>query len=151
MHRRLLHPVINTVALLGLLAVALIPLQPSERGLRITAPPSGAAGERISVHVTASTDGHLDESIAFLHIEYSTDGGNWWNALAYETDQGAGATRAFDIELGPAPSVTLIRSRAAFRSAAAGDVDYLNNQIDWGNSWENWQQPPARIARVEVR
>lgn len=123
----------------------------ANRNVGITTPSTSVtAGQQIAVPVTASTDAGGGEQIGFLHVEYSTNGGSSWTAVAYDQNVGTSATRTANITAGAAGSVIVVRARVAFRYGAAGDVDYNGGAINWSGSWNNWGTPPTKYAYITV-
>lgn len=120
------------------------------RVIKITAPGSIAAGGRLSIPVLVSTDAGGGEQIGFFHAEYSTDSGKTWSAFCHEEKAGRAATRLVSLTAGETGSKILVRVRIAFRGGTAGDVDFKGNAIDWTIAWENWREPPAKIATISV-
>lgn len=131
-------------------ALMALPAQAVERVLKIQAPAKAAANAEVKVTVRASTDAGADEKIGFLHVECSVDGGQTWTGLCYEQNQGASAARVLSVTTGAAGSKTLLRARVAYRGGAAGDVDFKGGAIKWEGSWKQWDEPPARVATIEV-
>lgn len=126
-----------------------VPVIPT-RTLTLNAPSSVYAGQTFSVPVSASTSATDGEQIGFFHGEYSTNGGASWTGFCYDVNVGTSATRTATITAGGAGSTILVRSRIAFRGGSSGDVDYANNPINWGGSWDAWQTPPAKVASINV-
>jgi hypothetical protein len=139
-------------AALSLFAVSLfaLPAQAVERVLKVQAPVRAAAHQSVKVVVRASTDAGAGEQIGFLHVETSQDGGKTWTGLCFEQNQGVAASRTLSVTTGDAGTETLVRARVAYRGGAAGDVDYSGAAIKWQGSWNEWAEPPARIAKVAV-
>ncbi len=140
------------LSLLGVLFVALTaPALAVVRDLRIVAPLTAAAGQDLAVTFIASTDAGQGEHVGFLHAEYSSDGGKTWVAVCYLDNIGSSIRRAGTVKVGPVGTTLQVRVRAAFRGGLAGDVDYKGAAIRWKDTWENWGQPPAKLATVAVK
>ncbi len=127
-----------------------VPAQAVERVLKVQTPVRAPAHQPVKVIVRASTDAGAGEQIGFMHVEYSNDGGKTWTGLSFEQNQGAAASRTLSVTVGDAGTTTLVRARVAYRGGAAGDVDYTGSAIKWQDSWNNWAEPPARVAKIEV-
>lgn len=120
------------------------------RNITISAPASVAAGSKVVVTVGASTDAGGGEHIGFLHADYSVDGGATWTAISYATKAGAKVSFKATITTGAGGSKVLVRVRVAYRGGKDGDVDYAGKPIAWTESWEKWQEPPAKTATIAV-
>jgi hypothetical protein len=132
-----------------LLLLTALPAFAVNRTVTITAPATVKAGASIHVSITAATDAKDTEQIGFFHAEYSADGGKTWKSSNVEKT-GRSASREIDFPAGPAGSKALVRVRIAFRGGKAGDVDYSGAPIKWGDSWDKWGTPPAKIATITV-
>ena len=141
----------GVVAPSAVLLMAMLPGWMTVRDLRINAPSSAVAGSAVQVSFLANTEAGQSERIGFLHAESSSDGGLTWTPLCYERNLGPAVTRAYAVTVGAAGTTLQLRVRAAFRGGVAGDVDYTGAAIRWKDTWENWGQPPARIATVVVK
>ena len=137
--------------LFAMLAVAALPAIATERLVTIDAPASVAAGVQIKVSIRAHTDAGEGEQIGFFHAEYSIDDGKTWTGIVYEDHIGTEATRLGTFTAGPEGSKAMVRVRIAFRGGPAGDVDFNGAAIKWKNSWEDWEQPPAKYATITVK
>jgi hypothetical protein len=120
------------------------------RTLKITPPTAVVAGAKVSVSVYASTDAGGGEHIGFFHGEFSTDGGKTWTAFCFEQKLGPTATRIASFTAGSTGSKALVRVRVAYRGGKAGDVDFNGAPINWGETWANWGEPPAKVASLTV-
>jgi hypothetical protein len=123
----------------------------AKRTVTINAPTQVAAGAKLPVNVTASTDAGDGEKIGFFHAEFSIDGGKSWTGFSYDQKLGVSATRSVTIPVGAAGSQTKVRVLIAFRGGKAGDVDFTGAPIQWDGSWAKWQSPPAKTATIEVK
>lgn len=135
--------------LLVSLLLAVVPALAVNRSLEISAPAVIRPGLDINVVVTAATDAKDAEQIAFLHTEYSVDGGKAWVPV-YAEKLGREASRAVNIPTGGGMAKVLVRVRAAFRGGQAGDVDFAGKPIAWDGSWGKWESPPAKTAEISV-
>ena len=142
------HPRLGVLFSMVVLAAA--PVFAVQRKFEIAAPASAAPGARIEVSIHVSTDAGAGEQIGFLQVDFSIDSGSTWTGLCYEQNIDTATTRQFSITTGVAGSRTLVRARVAFRGGAAGDVDYNGAAIKWQDSWQKWQQPPARWVETDV-
>ena len=136
--------------LLAVMALAAVPGFAVNRIVRISAPSSVGAGTQLNIPILASTDAGGGEQIGFFHAEYSTDSGKTWVGFCFEEKVGAKATRFIRLTAGNVGSKIMVRVRIAFRGGTAGDVDYKGSAIDWTIAWENWQEPPAKVATITV-
>ena len=121
------------------------------RDLHIVAPVATVTGRDLVVTFVASTDAGQGEHVGFLHAEYSNDGGKTWVALCYLDNIGTAIKRGCTVKVGSAGTTLQVRVRAAFRGGLAGDVDYTGAAVRWKDTWENWGQPPTRVATVIVK
>ncbi len=121
-----------------------------ERTLTIKTPARIPAGQAFTVTVSAATDAGKGEQIGFLQVEASLDGGKTWEALFYLQKSGPKVTQQARLMAGAGGSSVQVRARAAYRDGLAGDVDYRGGAIRWEESWKDWQEPPAKIARISV-
>jgi hypothetical protein len=121
-----------------------------ERTLTIKAPTRISSGQAFTVTVSAGTDAGQGEQVGFLQVEASVDGGKTWSALFYLQKSGSKVTQQSTLTAGLSGSSVQVRARAAFRDGLAGDVDYRGGAIRWEESWKDWQEPPAKIARITV-
>jgi hypothetical protein len=145
------NPVAFGRGLLLVVAVgAAVPAFAVERVVAITAPASVVAGAKLTITVAASTDAAEGEQIGFFHVEYSIDDGRTWTGMCYDQNAGPALTRQSTFATGAAGSRTLVRARIAFRGGPAGDVDFNGAAIKWKNSWEAWEEPPAKYATITV-
>jgi hypothetical protein len=119
------------------------------RVLTQAGPTAVRPGAPVRVTVTASTDANDGEQIWFFHSEFSTDGGKNWTPV-YAEKVGTSATRPVDFKAGAEGTTALVRSKMAFRSGKAGDVDYTGAPIAWDGSWNKWATPPAKIFTIKV-
>ncbi len=133
-----------------MLAVAAVPAIAADREVAITAPASVPAGTKVTVSMRASTNAGEGEQIGFFQAEYSVDNGKTWTAICYEDHIGPAATRVGSFPVGADGSTALVRVRIAFRGGPAGDVDLNGAAIKWKNSWEAWEEPPAKYATINV-
>lgn len=143
--------VVRTLVFGALFLSTAFPARAVERNLRISAPTAAAAEKDVEITLSASTDAGKGERIGFLHAESSIDGGKSWAALCYLDNSGATVLRVFTVKAGAPGSKLFVRVRAAFRGGLAGDVDYNGAAIRWKDTWEDWGQPPAKIATVVIR
>jgi hypothetical protein len=137
--------------LLGALLVTLSQARAVERTLRIEAPAMVAAGQPLSIVISASTDAGKGEQVGFLHVEVSMDEGKTWTAICYLQKSGPRVVQRTSLTAGPAGATVMLRARAAFRDGVAGDVDYSGAPIRWEGSWTEWMAPPAKRARIVVK
>ncbi len=119
------------------------------RSLELNVPAAIKAGTDVNAVVAAATNAEDAEQIAFLHVEFSLDGGKTW-APVYAENLGRKTSRTVNIPAGKEGSKVLVRARAAFRGGKAGDVDYLGKPIQWDGTWGTWATPPAKAATVHV-
>ena len=129
--------------------LAVVPALAVNRSLDVSAPAVIKSGMVINAVVTAATDATDAEQIAFLHAEYSVDGGKSWVPV-YAEKLGRKAVRTVNIPAGTEGSKALVRVRVAFRGGKAGDVDFTGAPIRWEGSWGKWDTPPAKTATVQV-
>ena len=78
------------------------------------------------------------------------DGGQSWSALCYLDNAGTSMSRTFPLKAGAAGTPVKVRVRVAFRNGLAADVDYNGAAIRWTDSWEKWEEPPAKSVSVAV-
>lgn len=146
--------IMNSLRLVPVLFVstllAAIPALAVNRSLEISAPAVIRPGLEINVVITAATEATDTEQIAFLHTEYSLDGGKTWVPV-YAEKLGRKARRTVNIPTGGEGSKVLVRVRAAFRGGQAGDVDFAGKPILWEGSWGKWETPPAKTAEIAVK
>lgn len=131
-------------------ALLAIPAQAVERLLKIESPTVATSNTPIKVTVRASTDAGAGEQIGFLHVEFSIDDGKTWKGLCFEQNLGPATARVLSVTTGTAGSKTMVRARVAYRGGKAGDVDFKGGAIKWQDTWNNWAEPPSRIATVEI-
>lgn len=139
-----------TRLLAGMLILSAVPAFAAKRTVAIDAPARAAAGTKVMITVTASTDAGDGEKIGFFHAEYSVDGGQKWIGFSYDEKLGIKATRSVSFPVGARDSQTKIRVLVAFRGGKAGDVDFNGAPIKWDTSWGKWQSPPAQLATIDV-
>lgn len=129
--------------------LAVVPALAVNRSLDVSAPAVIKPGMDINAVVTAATDATDAEQIAFLHAEYSVDGGKTWVPV-YAEKLGRKAVRTVHIPARGEGSKALVRVRVAFRGGKAGDVDFTGAPILWESSWGKWETPPAKSATINV-
>ena len=136
--------------LAGALFMALGRAGAVERTLRIEAPASVAAGQELTVTISASTDAGQGEQVGFLQAESSIDGGQTWTAICYLQKCGVQVVQHASLKPGPVGTTVKLRVRAAFRDGLAGDVDFSGAAIRWDGNWKEWKSPPAKQASIAV-
>jgi len=142
--------IIRTLLAVSLLLTAL-PLQAVERYLRIEAVPTAKPGQNYRATILAGTDAGGGEQIGMFQVDISLDDGKTWTGARYLDGLGASTTQGIDIPIGATTSPVRLRVRVAFRGGAAGDVDYRGAAIRWTESWEKWEEPPAKSVVVTVK
>lgn len=126
-----------------------IPALAANRSLDISVPAVIRPGLDINAVITAATEATDAEQIAFLHTEYSLDGGKTWVPV-YAEKLGRKAHRTVNIPAGSEGTKVHVRVRVAFRGGKAGDVDFAGKPILWDSSWGKWETPPAKTAVINV-
>lgn len=121
-----------------------------ERTVFVDAPAKVVPGANFSVVILASTDAGQGEQVGFLQVDASNDGGKTWQPKCYRDGLGPKVRQSVDLTAGAAGSEVRLRVRVAFRGGLAGDVDYSGAAIRWKESWERWEEPPARLATIKV-
>ena len=139
-----------TLSLLALLGVLALPSKVSVRHLKIASPHYAIPNETVTVRITASSETDDGEEIGFLHVEYSTDGGETWIAECYKENLGTQGDCTFEITVGASSTVTMVRARVAFRGGTAGYVDFKGLPLDWSGSWSSWSSPPTKKKLIRV-
>ena len=134
----------------AVLMLAAGPAFAASRNIVINAPKTAVTGSPVTVSVAVSTTTGSNEQIGFLHAQYSINGGATWVAFCFQEKLGPRATRSATIVAGPGGSKIIVRVRVAFRGGKAGDVDFAGNPIDWADSWDKWDEPPAKSATIAV-
>lgn len=122
-----------------------------ERQLEIVAPAAVAANQVAQVTISASTNAGRGEQVGFLQVEVSVDDGKTWTAVCYVDNVGPKVERHASLQPGAAGVTMRLRARAAFRDGLAGDVDYRGAAIRWHESWNDWQEPPAKHVNIAVK
>lgn len=132
------------------LLLTTLPLRAVERYLRIEAVPTANPGQNYRATILAGTDAGGGEQVGMFQVDISLDDGRTWTGARYLDGLGASTTQGIDIPIGPTTSPVRMRVRVAFRGGAAGDVDYRGAAIRWKESWEKWEEPPAKSLVVKV-
>ena len=144
------YTVMKRCLLTGAMCLALGRAGAVERILRIEAPASVAAGQELTVTISASTDAGQGEEVGFLQAESSLDGGKTWTAICYLQKSGAQVEQRASLRPGAGSTTVKLRVRAAYRDGLAGDVDFNGAAIMWKGTWNDWKSPPAKQASIAV-
>ena len=118
--------------------------------MRIESAPTAKAGQNHRVTIRAGTDAGGGEQVGMFQVDISLDDGRTWTGARYLDGLGASTTQDIDIPIGPTTSPVRLRVRVAFRGGVAGDVDYRGAAIRWQESWDNWEEPPAKNLVIKV-
>ncbi len=146
----LFRPISWRAAVIAVLGFSAVAAGAVERRVSIHAPSKVVAGSTFNVTVVASTDAGQGERVGFFQVEASVDGGKTWSAVCYLDNLGNNISRPVSLKAGAAGTQVRVRVRVAFRAGAAADVDYTGAAIRWAESWDKWQEPPAKSVAIAV-
>lgn len=118
------------------------------RAVSMDAPAEAAAGSKVSVTVSASTDAGDGEQVGLVHVDYSIDDGLTWTQGYYTEKAGAELRHKISFAVNAKGGKAIVRARVAFRGGFAGDVDYQGGAIQWGGSWQQWRSPSTKYAII---
>jgi len=133
------------------LLLTVLPLRAVERYVKIEAVPTAQPGQNYRATILAGTDAGEGEQIGMFQVDISLDDGKTWTGARYLDGLGASTTQGIDIPIGPTTSPVRLRVRVAFRGGLAGDVDYRGAAIRWQESWDKWEEPPAKSVVIQVK